>query len=258
MTHSPDTPSSAPEPDDLTPLDAEDATLDVEAALGIISAQRAAVRDTVEPDTRLRGATVIGEDALIGPGATLTDTVVADGAQVRETTAERAEIGPGATVGPYTYLRPDTHLAERAKAGAFVEVKNANIGADSKGPHLTYVGDADIGENSNIGCSSVFVNYDGVNKSRSTVGDHAHIGSDNTIVAPVSVGDGANHTLRLAIAVAATAIAFGAVIASRLRAAKVDREGRLDDLRAAAPSPGPAAVGLARVLVGHAPSRRPG
>ena len=145
----------------------------------------------IEPNTRLRGTTVIGEDALVGPGATLTDTVVAEGAQVRETTADRAEIGPGAAVGPYTYLRPGTHLAERTKAGAFVEVKNANIGADSKVPHLTYVGDADIGESSNIGCSSVFVNYDGVNKSRSTIGDHVRIGSDNTIVAPVFVGDGA-------------------------------------------------------------------
>ena len=167
----------------VTVVDPATTWVDVQVRIGVDA--------FIEPDTRLRGATVIGEDALIGPGATLTDTVVADGAQVRETTAERAEIGPGATVGPYTYLRPDTHLAERAKAGAFVEVKNANIGADSKVPHLTYVGDADIGENSNIGCSSVFVNYDGVNKSRSTVGDHAHIGSDNTIVAPVSVGDGA-------------------------------------------------------------------
>lgn len=145
----------------------------------------------VEPNTRLRGETVIGEDALVGPGATLTDTIVAEGAQVRETTADRAEIGPGATVGPYAYLRPGTRLAERAKAGTFVEVKNSNIGADSKVPHLTYVGDADIGEGSNIGCSSVFVNYDGVNKSRSTIGDHVRIGSDNTIVAPVTVGDGA-------------------------------------------------------------------
>ena len=149
-------------------------------------------RDTLlEPGTRLRGTTAIGEDAVIGPDSDLADTVVGDGAAVRRTTADRAEIGPGADVGPYTYLRPGTRLADRAKAGAFVEVKNANIGSGSKVPHLTYVGDADIGVGSNIGCSSVFVNYDGVNKSRSTIGDHVRIGSDNTIVAPVTVGDGA-------------------------------------------------------------------
>ena len=145
----------------------------------------------VHPDTRLHGTTRIGEDAVIGPGADLRDTVIGDGAEVRQTTADRAVIGPGATVGPYTYLRPGTRLADRAKAGAFVEVKNSNVGVASKIPHLTYVGDADIGVGSNIGCSSVFVNYDGVDKSRSTIGDHVRIGSDNTIVAPVTVGDGA-------------------------------------------------------------------
>ncbi len=167
----------------VTVVDPATTWLDVQVRVG---------RDAVlEPNTRLRGATVVGEDAVVGPGATLTDTVVGEGASVRETTADRAEIGSGADVGPYTYLRPGTRLAERTKAGAFVEVKNSTVGAGSKVPHLTYVGDADIGEGSNIGCSTVFVNYDGVNKSRSTIGDHVRIGSDNTIVAPVNVGDGA-------------------------------------------------------------------
>ncbi|MFE9246553.1 bifunctional UDP-N-acetylglucosamine diphosphorylase/glucosamine-1-phosphate N-acetyltransferase GlmU [Nocardiopsis sp. NPDC006938] len=167
----------------VTVIDPASTWIDVQVRVG---------QDTVvEPGTRLRGATVIGEDALIGPGAALTDTVVGDGAKVVQTTADGAEIGPEATVGPYTYLRPGTRLAERTKAGAFVEVKNSNVGTGSKIPHLTYVGDADIGVGSNIGCSSVFVNYDGVNKSRSTIGDHVRIGSDNTIVAPVTVGDGA-------------------------------------------------------------------
>ncbi|WP_285730012.1 bifunctional UDP-N-acetylglucosamine diphosphorylase/glucosamine-1-phosphate N-acetyltransferase GlmU [Nocardiopsis sp. ATB16-24] len=163
----------------------------VDPATTWVDAQVAIGRDAVlEPGTRLRGATVIGEDAVVGPRADLRDTVVGEGATVSETTADRAEIGPGATVGPYTYLRPGTRLADRTKAGAFVEVKNANVGSGSKIPHLTYVGDADIGVGSNIGCSSVFVNYDGVNKSRSVIGDHVRIGSDNTIVAPVHVGDG--------------------------------------------------------------------
>ncbi|MEV2274276.1 bifunctional UDP-N-acetylglucosamine diphosphorylase/glucosamine-1-phosphate N-acetyltransferase GlmU [Nocardiopsis sp. NPDC049922] len=167
----------------VTVVDPPTTWLDVQVRIG---------RDAVlEPNTRLTGATVVGEDAVVGPGATLRDTVVGEGAHVRETTADRAEIGSGADVGPYTYLRPGTRLAERTKVGAFVEVKNSTVGAGSKVPHLTYVGDADIGEGSNIGCSTVFVNYDGVNKARSTIGDHVRIGSDNTIVAPVTVGDGA-------------------------------------------------------------------
>ncbi|WP_150236715.1 bifunctional UDP-N-acetylglucosamine diphosphorylase/glucosamine-1-phosphate N-acetyltransferase GlmU [Nocardiopsis quinghaiensis] len=164
----------------------------VDPATTWVDAQVTIGPDTVlEPGTRLMGATTVGEDAVVGPRADLRDTVVGAGATVSETTADRAEIGPGTTVGPYTYLRPGTRLAERTKAGAFVEVKNSNVGTGSKIPHLTYVGDADIGEGSNIGCSSVFVNYDGVSKSRSVIGDHVRIGSDNTIVAPVHVGDGA-------------------------------------------------------------------
>lgn len=167
----------------VTVVDPASTWVDAEVRIG---------RDAVlEPGTRLLGATVVGDDAVVGPRADLRDTVVGQGASVRETTADGAEIGPGATVGPYTYLRPGTRLAERAKAGAFVEVKNSNVGAGSKIPHLTYVGDADIGVGSNIGCSSVFVNYDGVNKNRSVIGDHVRLGSDNTIVAPVHVGDGA-------------------------------------------------------------------
>lgn len=163
----------------------------VDPATTWVDAQVTIGRDAVlEPGTRLLGTTSVGEDAVVGPRANLRDTAVGQGAVVSETTADGAEIGPGASVGPYTYLRPGTRLAGRTKAGAFVEVKNANVGTGSKIPHLTYVGDADIGVESNIGCSSVFVNYDGVNKSRSVIGDHVRIGSDNTIVAPVHVGDG--------------------------------------------------------------------
>jgi len=94
-------------------------------------------------------------------------------------------------VGPFAYLRPGVELDARGKIGTFVEVKNAHIGEGSKVPHLTYVGDATIGESSNIGASSVFVNYDGVTKHRTTVGSHVRTGSDNTFVAPVTIGDGA-------------------------------------------------------------------
>ncbi len=102
-----------------------------------------------------------------------------------------SSIGDGAAVGPFTYLRPGTALGADGKLGAFVEVKNSTIGIGTKVPHLTYVGDADIGEYSNIGASSVFVNYDGTSKRRTTVGSHVRTGSDTMFVAPVTIGDGA-------------------------------------------------------------------
>jgi len=110
---------------------------------------------------------------------------------VIRTHGQLAVIGAGATVGPFTYLRPGTELGADGKLGAFVEVKNSKIGTGTKVPHLTYVGDADIGEYSNIGASSVFVNYDGENKNRTTIGSHVRTGSDTMFVAPVTVGDGA-------------------------------------------------------------------
>ncbi|QLY32585.1 bifunctional UDP-N-acetylglucosamine diphosphorylase/glucosamine-1-phosphate N-acetyltransferase GlmU [Nocardia huaxiensis] len=149
-------------------------------------------RDAViRPNVQLLGDTVIGEDAEIGPDCTLTDVTVGDGAKVVRTHGEKSSIGPGANVGPFAYLRPGTQLGEAGKIGTFVETKNANIGAKTKVPHLTYVGDATIGESSNIGASSVFVNYDGVNKHHTVIGNHVRTGSDNMFVAPVTVGDGA-------------------------------------------------------------------
>lgn len=152
---------------------------------------------TLEPDavlhqdTRLHGRTHVAAGAQVGPGCTLADTTVGEDAVVRHAWCERAEIGPRATVGPFTYLRPGTSLGEGSKAGAYVEVKNAQVGAGAKVPHLSYVGDADIGEGSNIGAATVFVNYDGVAKHRTVVGEHVRIGSDTMLVAPVTIGDGA-------------------------------------------------------------------
>ncbi|WP_067697871.1 bifunctional UDP-N-acetylglucosamine diphosphorylase/glucosamine-1-phosphate N-acetyltransferase GlmU [Nocardia jejuensis] len=154
---------------------------------GVIIGRDAIIR----PGVQLLGDTVIGEDAEIGPDCTLTDVNVGDGAKVVRTHGEKAAIGPGANVGPFAYLRPGTILGEAGKIGTFVETKNANIGAHSKVPHLSYVGDATIGEYSNIGAASVFVNYDGVRKHHTTVGSHVRTGSDNMFIAPVTVGDGA-------------------------------------------------------------------
>jgi bifunctional UDP-N-acetylglucosamine pyrophosphorylase/glucosamine-1-phosphate N-acetyltransferase len=146
---------------------------------------------TLHPGTHLHGATRVGSGAEIGPDTTLTDCTVGAGAIVVRSHASASTIGAGASVGPFAYLRPGAHLGERGKIGTFVEVKNSEIGAGSKVPHLTYVGDATIGEMSNIGAASVFVNYDGVEKHRTTIGSHVRTGSDTMFIAPVTVGDGA-------------------------------------------------------------------
>jgi bifunctional UDP-N-acetylglucosamine pyrophosphorylase/glucosamine-1-phosphate N-acetyltransferase len=146
---------------------------------------------TLHPGTTLLGSTKIASGAVIGPRTTLTDCVVKEGAQVLESIATQTVIGEGAIVGPFTYLREGTQLGDATKAGAFVEMKNAVVGTGSKIPHLSYVGDATIGEGSNIGAATIFVNYDGVEKHHTTVGDQVRIGSDTMLVAPVSIGDGA-------------------------------------------------------------------
>jgi bifunctional UDP-N-acetylglucosamine pyrophosphorylase/glucosamine-1-phosphate N-acetyltransferase len=149
-------------------------------------------RDAViDQNTQLRGASAVGPEATIGPDVTLIDTTVGAGASVLRSHAVGAEIGPQATVGPYAYLRPASRLGRKAKVGTFVETKNAKIGEGSKVPHLSYVGDATIGEQSNIGAATVFVNYDGVSKHHTVIGSHARTGADNMFVAPVEVGDGA-------------------------------------------------------------------
>jgi bifunctional UDP-N-acetylglucosamine pyrophosphorylase/glucosamine-1-phosphate N-acetyltransferase len=146
---------------------------------------------TVLPHTFLHGRTHLAAGCVVGPDCTLTDTVVGADATVTRTTADRSEIGPGATVGPYSHLRPGTRLGAGGKIGAFVETKAAEFGAGTKVPHLAYVGDATVGERSNIGCTAVVVNYDGVAKHHTVIGSDVRIGSDTMLVAPVTVGDGA-------------------------------------------------------------------
>lgn len=145
----------------------------------------------VHPNTQLLGATRVASGAEVGPNCTLTDTLVGAGARVSNTVAQQAEIGPEANVGPYAYLRPGARLGRGAKAGTYVEMKNASIGEGTKVPHLSYVGDATIGDHTNIGAASVFVNYDGEVKHHTTIGSYCKTGSDNMFVAPVVVGDGA-------------------------------------------------------------------
>jgi bifunctional UDP-N-acetylglucosamine pyrophosphorylase/glucosamine-1-phosphate N-acetyltransferase len=146
---------------------------------------------TLLPGTWIAGKTTVASGAVIGPRTTLLDCTVAAGAHVIESNCTGAVIGRDAQVGPFTYLRPGTDLGASTKAGAFVEMKNAVVGEGSKVPHLSYVGDATIGEGTNIGAATIFVNYDGVEKHHTTVGDHVRVGSDSMLVAPVTIGDGA-------------------------------------------------------------------
>jgi bifunctional UDP-N-acetylglucosamine pyrophosphorylase / glucosamine-1-phosphate N-acetyltransferase len=167
----------------VTIVDPDTTWIDTDVSIG---------RDaTVLPGTQLLGATTIGDRATVGPDTTLTDTEVGEGAEVKRTEAVLAVIGAGATVGPFSYLRPGTELGARGKIGGFVETKNARIGEGAKVPHLTYAGDATIGEGANIGAGTIFANYDGVAKHHTTVGRHSFVGSDTVLIAPVNVADGA-------------------------------------------------------------------
>jgi bifunctional UDP-N-acetylglucosamine pyrophosphorylase/glucosamine-1-phosphate N-acetyltransferase len=167
----------------VTLLDPASTWIDVTVMLG---------RDAViDQNTQLRGATVVGAEALVGPDVTVIDSSVGAGATVLRSHVVGAEIGPRASVGPYAYLRPEAVLRERAKAGTFVEVKKSELGEGAKVPHLSYVGDATVGPKANIGAGTIFANYDGVRKHHTTVGEAAFIGCDTTLVAPVEVGAGA-------------------------------------------------------------------
>jgi bifunctional UDP-N-acetylglucosamine pyrophosphorylase/glucosamine-1-phosphate N-acetyltransferase len=149
-------------------------------------------RDTVIlPGTILRGGTRIGTDCVIGPNTDLQDTLVGDGALVEHSVGRGAEVGDGASVGPYSFLRPGTVLEGEAKVGAYCEVKNSRVGEGSKVPHLSYIGDAVIGAGANLGAGTITANYDGVNKHQTTLGDGAFTGVNTTLIAPVEIGEDA-------------------------------------------------------------------
>ena len=145
----------------------------------------------IAPFSSLHGSTRIGAGSTIGPASTLIDARVGEGSKVIHSYVVDAEIGDRVSVGPFAYLRPGTILREGSKAGTFVEIKNSDIGAGSKVPHLSYVGDADVGEGTNLGAATITANYDGYRKHRTTIGDRVKTSVDTTFVAPVTVGDDA-------------------------------------------------------------------
>jgi bifunctional UDP-N-acetylglucosamine pyrophosphorylase / glucosamine-1-phosphate N-acetyltransferase len=146
---------------------------------------------TLEPGCSLRGHTEIGAGSVVGPHATLIDTKLGQGVTVLHSYLVECEVLDGCSVGPFTYIRPQTRLGEGAKAGAFVELKNAEVGEGSKVPHLSYVGDTEIGRDANLGAGTITANWDGFRKHRTVIGDHCRIAVDTMLVAPVSIGDGA-------------------------------------------------------------------
>jgi len=184
----------------------------VDPASTVIEAGVTIGEDTVvEPSSYLRGTTQIGRGCRVGPLTTLIDAKLHDDVRIPHSYVIEAEICDGATVGPFAYLRPGTILREGSKAGTFVEIKNSDVGPGSKVPHLSYIGDADIGEDTNLGAATITANYDGVNKHRTTIGDRVHTGVDTTLVAPVTLGDdaftGANSAITKDVPDGALAIA---------------------------------------------------
>ncbi|MBX3311697.1 MAG: bifunctional UDP-N-acetylglucosamine diphosphorylase/glucosamine-1-phosphate N-acetyltransferase GlmU [Microbacteriaceae bacterium] len=162
-------------------LDPDSVWVDVDVSIGA---------DTqILPGTVLRGATTIAEGATIGPDTTLVDTEVGAGAVVKRTEATLSVIGAGVTVGPWALLRPGTEISEKAKVGTFVEVKNSKIGRGTKVPHLSYIGDAEIGEETNIGAGAITANYDGVKKHKTIIGSRVKTSAHNVFVAPVTIED---------------------------------------------------------------------
>jgi bifunctional UDP-N-acetylglucosamine pyrophosphorylase/glucosamine-1-phosphate N-acetyltransferase len=157
-----------------------DATVEIESDVRIL------------PGTILEGRTVIGAGSVVGPDCHLTDVVLGDGVRMSNTVARECEIGDDCEVGPYAFVRPGTRLAAGVKVGTYVEIKNSEIGAGTKVPHLSYIGDADIGSAVNLGASTITANYDGRNKHRTKVGDGAHTGVHTSLVAPVELGDDAD------------------------------------------------------------------
>jgi bifunctional UDP-N-acetylglucosamine pyrophosphorylase/glucosamine-1-phosphate N-acetyltransferase len=161
------------------------------AATWIDAEVQIAADATIEPGTSLRGSSEVGAGTVVGPNTTLIDSKLGQGVSAPHSYLVDCEVLDDCSIGPFAYIRPQTVLAEGAKAGSFVEIKNSRVGAGAKVPHLSYVGDAEVGAGSNLGAGTITANYDGFRKHRTVIGDHCRIGVDTMFVAPVSIGDGA-------------------------------------------------------------------
>ena len=206
----------------------------VNPAATVIDADVTIGQDSViAPFTSLRGSTAVGGGSTIGPHSTLIDATVGDGATVLHAYVTGAVIGDRVSVGPFAYLRPGTVLREGSKAGTFVEIKNSDVGRGTKVPHLSYIGDADIGEETNLGASTITANYDGYRKHRTTIGSRVKTSVDTTFVAPVAIGDDA---FTAAGSVITTDVPDGALGVARPRQTNIDGYAERRRQRAAAES----------------------
>jgi len=167
----------------VTIMDPDSTFIDADVTVG---------RDTViYPFTWLEGDTHVGENCTLGPSSRFSDALIGSGVTAQFVYAHSCEMADGVTMGPYVHIRPNTKLAAKVKIGNFVEVKNSNIGLGTKLPHLSYIGDCDMGSGVNMGCGTITVNYDGKKKSRTVIGDNAFVGCNSNLVAPVTIGEGA-------------------------------------------------------------------
>lgn len=182
---------------------------------------------TILPGCLLKGTTQIGEDCRIGPYSEITDSKIGNGIEIRQSVLVEAEVGDDSHVGPYAYLRPGSKLGREVKVGDFVEIKNASLGNKTKVSHLSYVGDATVGEDVNIGCGAITVNYDGFRKHRTEIGDYAFVGSNVNLIAPVKIGKGA---FVVAGSTLTSSIGDGDVAIARER--QVTKAGYADKLKA--------------------------
>lgn len=169
----------------------------IEAGVTFVDWKAAYIDETVEigegtviwPGVILTGKTKIGSGCVIGHNTRIADSTIGDHVEIQSSEISESTVGSFTKIGPFAYLRPNSHIGEHAKVGDFVEVKNSTLGDHSKASHLTYIGDSDVGEHVNLGCGVVFVNYDGTHKHRSVVKDHAFIGCNTNLVSPVTVGE---------------------------------------------------------------------
>ena len=187
----------------VTLVDPDTTYIDVLAEIGTDS--------VIEPCTVIKGKTVIGKNCHVGPNAELYDSVLGDNVRFWRSVAHQARVGKDGNIGPFAYLRPGTVLEDRVKIGDFVEVKNSTVGQGTKAPHLTYLGDSDIGSGCNIACGTITCNYDGFEKHRTTIGDNVFVGCNANLVAPIKIGDnayiGAGSTLTRDVSADALAVA---------------------------------------------------
>lgn len=164
-------------------VDSETAYIDEEVTIGSGT--------IIYPNVILEGNTVIGENCTIGMSTRIKDSIIADGVDIQNSVILESEVGAKTKVGPFAYIRPNSKVGINCKVGDFVEIKNSNFGNGSKASHLTYIGDADVGEDVNLGCGVVFVNYNGKDKNRTIVKDGAFVGCNSNLVSPVIVEESA-------------------------------------------------------------------